>query len=90
MIFMGNRVFFSLKQNRFKPGLALLHNPLTERNKLNKTDKIISQARKEGRKVLLEPEAKTICMEYGIPVTKFNFAKTEKEAVSSRRKSGFQ
>jgi acetyl-CoA synthetase (ADP-forming) len=47
---------------------------------VNKTDKIIAQARKEGRKALLESEAKTICLEYCIPVTKFNVAKSEKEA----------
>ena len=56
---------------------------------LNKTDKIICQALKEGRKVLLEPEAKTICMEYGIAVTKFNIAKTMEEAVRFAEKIGF-
>ena len=56
---------------------------------MNKTDKIISQARKEGRKALLEPEAKTICMEYGIAVTKFSVAKTEKEAVEIAEKTGY-
>jgi acyl-CoA synthetase (NDP forming) len=43
---------------------------------MNQTSKIISQAKKEDRKALLEPEAKTICMEYGIPVTKFKVART--------------
>jgi acyl-CoA synthetase (NDP forming) len=38
---------------------------------LNQTAKIINQAKKEDRKALLETEAKTICIEYGIPVTKF-------------------
>jgi acyl-CoA synthetase (NDP forming) len=47
---------------------------------LNQTTKIINQAKKEARKTLLETEAKTICTEYGIPVTKFNLAKNEKEA----------
>ena len=42
--------------------------------------KIINQARKEGRKVLLEPEAKLICVEYGVPVTEFKVAANEKEA----------
>lgn len=49
---------------------------------LNKTDRIISQVRSEGRKALLEPEAKTICAEYGISVTKFKVAKNEKEAIT--------
>ncbi len=38
---------------------------------------------------MLEPEAKTICTEYGITVTKFNVAKTEKEAVEIPEKAGF-
>jgi acetate---CoA ligase (ADP-forming) subunit beta len=56
---------------------------------MNKTDKIIAKARGEQRKALLEPEAKTICMEYGISVTKFKVAKTEKDAVSHAQKIGF-
>ena len=56
---------------------------------LNKTDKIITQALKECRKALLEPEAKAICMEYGISVPKFNVAKSEKEAVEFAEKTGF-
>jgi acetate---CoA ligase (ADP-forming) subunit beta len=47
---------------------------------LSQTNKIFSQVKKEGRKALLEPEAKTICTEYGIPVTKFKVALNEKEA----------
>ncbi|NWG11091.1 acetate--CoA ligase family protein [Candidatus Bathyarchaeota archaeon] len=42
---------------------------------------VFDVARKEGRKHLLESEAKTVCMEYGIPVTKFKVAKNETEAV---------
>ena len=56
---------------------------------MNKTDKIICQARAEGRKVLLEPEAKTICMEYGAVVTKFAVAKNEREAAEFAEKIGF-
>jgi acetate---CoA ligase (ADP-forming) subunit beta len=56
---------------------------------LNKTDKIIAQARKEGRKVLLEPEAKTICQDYGIVVTKFEVAKSEKDAERIALQIGF-
>ena len=56
---------------------------------MNKTDKIITQALKEYRKALLEPEAKAICMEYGISVTKFNVAKSEKEAADFAEKIGF-
>jgi acetyl-CoA synthetase (ADP-forming) len=56
---------------------------------LNKTSKIISQARLEGRKALLETEAKTICMEYAIPVTKFELAKNEGEAAELAEKIGY-
>ena len=55
-------------------------NTLTEEQQLNQTTKIINQAKKEDRKALLEPEAKTICAEYGIPVTKFKVASNQKEA----------
>jgi len=48
---------------------------------MKKVSEIFEEARKEGRKYLLEPEAKTICAEYGIPVTRFMVAKTEDEAV---------
>jgi acyl-CoA synthetase (NDP forming) len=51
-----------------------------EEQLMNQTAKIINQAKKEGRKVLLETEAKTICTQYDIPVTKFDLAKNEKEA----------
>jgi acyl-CoA synthetase (NDP forming) len=56
---------------------------------LKKTSEIISQVRREGRKVLLETEAKAICMEYGIPVTVFKLAKNEKEAVEFAEHIGF-
>jgi acetyl-CoA synthetase (ADP-forming) len=56
---------------------------------LNQTTKIITQAKKEGRKALLETEAKTICMEYNIPVTKFKLALNEKEATKYAGKIGY-
>ncbi len=56
---------------------------------MNQTTKIINQAKKEGRKALLETEAKTICIEYGIPVTKFNLAKNEKEATEQANQIGY-
>ncbi|RLE65879.1 MAG: acetyl-CoA synthetase [Thermoprotei archaeon] len=51
--------------------------------------RIIDKARKEGRKILLEPEAKTICRLYNIPVTVFDVATTANEAVEKARKIGF-
>jgi acetyl-CoA synthetase (ADP-forming) len=56
---------------------------------LKETSRILSQAYKEGRKSLLETEAKTVCMEYGIPVTKFELAKNEAEAVSLADRMGY-
>lgn len=56
---------------------------------MNKTSKIISAAYSESRKALLENEAKTICAEYNIPVTKFELAKTCKESLSISQKIGF-
>jgi acetate---CoA ligase (ADP-forming) subunit beta len=56
---------------------------------MNQTTKIINKARKEGRAALLEPEAKTICTEYGITVNKFSVATNEKEAVAQADKIGY-
>ena len=56
---------------------------------MSETAKIISQAQKEGRKALLETEAKTICAEYGIPVTKFKLAKTAGEAAETAEQFGY-
>jgi acyl-CoA synthetase (NDP forming) len=56
---------------------------------MNQTVKIINQAKKEGRKALLENEAKTICNEYGIPVTKFSLAKNENEAAAKADQIGY-
>ena len=56
---------------------------------MNKVSEIISKVRGEGRKFLLEPEAKAICMEYGIPVTKFKVAYSEDEAVKFAEEIGY-
>lgn len=42
-----------------------------------------------GRKTLLETEAKTLCMEYDIPVTRFKLAKDEEEAAKYATAIGF-
>ncbi|UCE96933.1 MAG: acetate--CoA ligase family protein, partial [Candidatus Bathyarchaeota archaeon] len=44
---------------------------------------------KQNRKNLLEPEAKTICQEYNIPVTRFEVAKEKEEAVRYAEEIGF-
>jgi len=56
---------------------------------LNQIARIISQAKKEGRKALLEPEAKRICEEYGIPVTKFKVASNAREASKNADEIGY-
>ena len=56
---------------------------------MNQTTKIIKQAYSKGRKALLEPEAKTICNQYCIPVTKFNLAKNEKQATAQADQIGY-
>jgi acetyl-CoA synthetase (ADP-forming) len=53
------------------------------------TDQLLSRIGKEGRKSLLETEAKAICADYAIPVTKFELAKTEDEAAALAGKIGF-
>jgi len=50
---------------------------------------IFSKAKKEKRKFLLEPEAKTVCIKYGISVTDFKVAKNETEAVKFAEKIGY-
>jgi acyl-CoA synthetase (NDP forming) len=47
---------------------------------MKKTLDVFAQAKNEGRNYLLEPEAKMVCMEYGIPVTRFKVALTLDEA----------
>ena len=56
---------------------------------MSKISAIFAQANKEGRKFLLETEAKNVCTEYGIPVTKFSVAKNAEEAVKSAEKIGY-
>jgi acyl-CoA synthetase (NDP forming) len=56
---------------------------------MSQVNKIFSQVKKEDRKALLEPEAKAICIEYGIPVTKFKVASNEKDAVKFADEIGY-
>ncbi len=56
---------------------------------MRRGSKIFEEARKEGRSYLLEPEAKMICMEYGIPVTRFRVAKTREEASRFAEEIGY-
>ena len=45
-------------------------------------ESITGNARKQGREVLLEPEAKQLCLAYGIPTPNFRLAHTAEEASS--------
>jgi len=56
---------------------------------MSKTSELFKQVIKGGGKSLLETEAKTVCMEYGIPVTKFKLANNETEAVKFATSIGF-
>jgi acetate---CoA ligase (ADP-forming) subunit beta len=56
---------------------------------LNQTTKIINQVKNEGRKALLETEAKTICAEYGIPINKFKLVLNENEAAKYSDEVGY-
>lgn len=56
---------------------------------MKETSQIFSKARKDGRKNLLEPEAKTICMEYGIPVPKSRLAESEATAIKFADEIGY-
>jgi acetate---CoA ligase (ADP-forming) subunit beta len=54
-----------------------------------KVNKIFEKAKAEGRKFLLEYEAKTVCKEYGIPVTELKIAKTAEEAAKFSEGIGY-
>ena len=50
---------------------------------------IFDKVRNEGRKFLLEPEAKEICKLYEIPVTTFEVADSRKKAIEYAEKIGY-
>jgi acyl-CoA synthetase (NDP forming) len=56
---------------------------------MQETAKLFDEARNEGRSSLLEPEAKTVCMEYGIPVVRFRVVKNLEEALRFANEVGF-
>jgi acyl-CoA synthetase (NDP forming) len=56
---------------------------------MSAVSEIFDKVKKEKRNSLLEPEAKTVCMKYGIPVTKFKVARNEAEAVKFAEQMGF-
>ena len=56
---------------------------------MDTVSEIFNKARKEERKFLLEPEAKTVCRHYEIPVTNFEVAEDETEAVKFAEEIGY-
>ncbi len=50
---------------------------------------IIVRAQRDGRSLLLEPEAHELLRAYGFPVLKHRLAKTEEEALSAAREIGY-
>jgi len=53
------------------------------------SEKIIEKALSEGRLNLLEPEAKAICIDYGISTPDFAVAQSKEEALKSSQKLGY-
>lgn len=56
---------------------------------MQRISKIIAQARKQNRKNLMEHEAKEVCQEYDISVTKFKLARNLEEAVKFAEEIGY-
>ncbi|MEJ2271594.1 MAG: acetate--CoA ligase family protein [Candidatus Bathyarchaeota archaeon] len=54
-----------------------------------KVIKIFEKVRSEGRSFLLEQEAKTICKEYGIPITELRVATSAEEAAYYSNEIGY-
>lgn len=50
---------------------------------------IFNKVKKEKRKFLLETEAKTVCAEYGIPITRFKLAESEADVVKFADEIGY-
>ncbi len=56
---------------------------------MEQTAEIFARLYKEGRRTLLEPEAKMVCKEYGIPVTVFELANNVSEALKFAESIGY-
>jgi len=54
-----------------------------------KVDEIFEKVMAEGRSFLLEHEAKTVCKEYGIPITELKIATSAKEAADYSEEIGY-
>ncbi len=56
---------------------------------MSKAASIFEEALNEGRTTLLEPEAKSVCGEFGIPVTKFGVGRDLSEALALAGEIGY-
>ncbi len=56
---------------------------------IERAHEIIAQARRDGRSLLLEPEAHELLRAYGFPVLKHRLAKTEEEALLAAHEIGY-
>ncbi|MDH7563822.1 MAG: acetate--CoA ligase family protein [Candidatus Bathyarchaeota archaeon] len=56
---------------------------------LKETLRLLSQVRREGRKNLLETEAKAVCREYEIPVVRTELAETQEKAAKLANEIGY-
>ncbi len=74
--------YHNIRFNADSNGLILPGSSTTARE-------IIAKARLEGRIALTEIEAKKLFSAYGLPVTEINLAKSEEEAVSMAKETGF-
>jgi len=71
-----------------------VHRPRTEYKifrdvQVERAREIIAQAKREGRTLLLEPEAHDLLKAYGFPVLKYRLAKTEDEALQAAHEIGY-
>jgi acyl-CoA synthetase (NDP forming) len=102
--FERKQYFFRKSTNKTLKGLWIRYAKELERGKTylppcshekrlltvsGKVTKIFEHARTEGRNFLLEHEAKTVCKEYGIPITKFKVANTAEEAMKFSEEIGY-
>ncbi len=63
--------------------------PIYRPNTRNRSAKVISNASRQGRVSLLEPEAYKVCNEYGIKVPPYRVVESVKDAVASANKIGY-
>ena len=71
-----------------------VHRPRTEYKiftdvQIERAREIIARAKREGRALLLEPEAHDVLKAYGFPVLKYRLAKSEDEALQAAHEIGY-